>query len=167
MMALRKALPGAMRGPVMVVLLFIATSALAEEVSDFDRFRLWNDCGAMDLVVAELDQDAAEIGLTKEAIETAVRSRLRAARLYDADARSYLYVRVSVVVSVVGGGFNVEVDYNKPVVDPASGQSNYASTWDEGGVGISRDGNYILTVTSRFMDRFLDEYLRVNADACE
>ena len=164
MMALLKALPGAMRGPVMAVLLFIGTSVLAEEVSDLDRFQLWNDCRAMNLVVEGLNQDAAEIGLTREAIETAVRSRLRAARLYDADARSYLYVQVT----VVGGGYNVNVEYKKVVVDPASGQSHYATTWDVGGTGThGRDGNYILTSTSQDMDRFLDEYLRVNADACE
>ena len=92
MMALLKALLGAMRGPVMAVLLFIGTSVLAEEVSDLDRFQLWNDCRAMNLVVEGLNQDAAEIGLTREAIETAVRSRLRAARLYNADAGPFLYV---------------------------------------------------------------------------
>ena len=166
MMALRKALPGAMRGPVMaVLLLFIATSALAEEVSDLDRFRLWNDCLAMDLIVEGLNQDAAEIGLTKEAIETAVRSRLRAARLYDADAGPFLYVRVA----VAGVGFSIEVEYRKLVFDPASGQSHYASTRRLSSTGThGRSGkNYILTATSQDMDRFLDEYLRVNADACE
>ena len=164
MMALLKALPGAMRGPVMAVPLFIAMSALAEEVSDIDRFELWNDCQAMDLLVVELGQDAAETGLTKEAIETAVRSRLRAARLYDADASPYLYV----YVRVVGDAFNIDVGYRKLVVDPASGQSSYATTWNAGGAGThGRDGNYILTNTSGRIDRFLDEYLRVNADVCE
>ena len=164
MMALLKALPGAMRGPVMAVLLFIGTSVLAEEVSDLDRFQLWNDCRAMDLLVVELGQDAADIGLTREAIETAVRSRLRTARLYDADASPYLYVNVR----VVGDAFNIDVGYRKLVVDPASGQSSYATTWYRGVVGThGRDGNYILTNTSGSIDRFLDEYLRVNADVCE
>ncbi len=72
--------------------------ASAEEVSDYDRFQLWQYCLPTDLVIEGLHKDAADIGLTKESITIAVRSRLRAARLYEADAPfTYVYVNVAVV----------------------------------------------------------------------
>ena len=46
------------------------------------RFELYNGCLPMDLVVEVLSDDAKEIGLSREAIQNALESRLRAARLY-------------------------------------------------------------------------------------
>jgi len=72
--------------------LFIAATAETEEVTDIDRFDLWNNCAPMDLIVERLPDDATEIGLKKEAIETTVRSRLRAARLFNADKYDGYYL---------------------------------------------------------------------------
>ena len=55
--------------------------ATARDASGFDRFRLFNECRPMRLVVEEYDNDApAAIWLTEARIRTLAESRLRAAR---------------------------------------------------------------------------------------
>lgn len=144
--------------------LFLAAPAAAEDVTDLDRFQLWSDCRGMRLSVADLGEDAADIDLTEEAIETAVRSRLRAARLYDADAFGhFLYVNVNVFRQV----FSINVEYYKGLNDSVSGELGVATTWQIGSVGTHGwDAGYILSAVSQYMDKFIDEYLRVNEDAC-
>ena len=153
-----------LRPLLLAAALLLSAPAWAEEVTDYDRFRLWNDCGPMTLVVENLPKDAADIGLTREAITTAVRSRLRAARLYKADALPYLYVNVN----VVGRGFGIGVEYNKLLMDPVLREFGYATTWDIGSAGtLGRNSNYILSYVSQHADKFIDDYLRVNEDTCE
>ena len=140
--------------------------ATAQDVSDFDRFRLFNECGPLDLVVEDYKDNAgwADIGLTVDRIQTMAESRLRAARLYDATARSYLYLNVT----VVGVGFSRNVEYNKRVYDAVSGETNYATTWDVGGTGThGGDAGFILQGLSEDLDGFILAYLRVNEDACD
>ena len=145
-------------------LLFTATSASSTDVSDYDRFRLWNDCRPMDLLVEDPGDEATAIDVTREAIVIAVRSRLRAARLYREAAWSYLYFNVNVVSSVI----HIGVEYNKEVVDRATMLENTATTWGVGSTGThSRNPNFILSSVSQHTDKFIDEYLRVNADACK
>ena len=67
---------------IAAALLLTTASASADEVSDYDRFQLWNECHPMRLLVEDLPDGATAIDLTKDAIEIATRSRLRAARLY-------------------------------------------------------------------------------------
>ena len=146
-----------------VATLFLAATAVTEEVTDRDRFLLWNDCEPAVLVVEDLSNDAADIGLTRNAIEVAARSRLRAARLYDADKPTFL----TVTVTVVGAAFTVIVAYWKELRDSASGEIGYARTWYRGGAGThGRDAGYILSSVSQHTDEFIDEYLRVNEEAC-
>ena len=132
--------------------------------NDMDRFALWNECEPMNLVVEHLDEDAEEINLTIGAIETLVRSRLRAARIFeDGFMPQYLYVNVN----VGDGFFGIEVNFKKTVLDLRSDVSSFATTWSTGGAGThGRDANFILSFLSRFVDQFIDEFLRVNADAC-
>ena len=93
-----------------------------------------------------------------------MRSRLRAARLYREAAWSYLYFNVNVVSSVI----HIGVEYNKEVVDRATMLENTATTWGVGSTGThSRNPNFILSSVSQHTDKFIDEYLRVNADACK
>ncbi len=149
---------------VVLALVLAAPSGAAERVTERDRFRLWNDCGSMELVVEKLPKDATDIGLTEEAVTVAVRSRLRAARLYSAGDGVPFW---AVAVNVVGSAFGVRVSYFKWVKDKASGISGGARTWTTGSTGTHRrDASYILSIVSRHVDKFLDEYLRVNADAC-
>ena len=148
---------------VVSMLVWIADSALAASVTDTDRFELWNDCRPMGLVVQDLSEDAAQIGLTKERIAIAVRSRLRAARLYEVSATPFLYVNVN----VFSPSFHVIIDYNKFVQDLVTGKTGPASTWMIYGIGThGEDAGYILSGVAMNMDRFIDEYLRVNEDAC-
>jgi len=148
-----------------VVIAFLATAASAEEkVSEYDRFRLWHECGLMGLHIENLDKDATDIGLTKDAITVAARSRLRSARLFQAgESRPTLVVRVS----LFGQAFSIMVEYVKPVYDFASGVSAGAVVWFDGSIGThGGDAPYILSSVSMHVDRFIDEYLRVNESAC-
>lgn len=152
-------------GLVLALTLTLADGAVAqvEDVTDFDRFRLWNNCGSVSLIVEGSFEKAGEIGLTKETIETAVRSRLRAARIYDSDAGPFIYV----YLNVVSPAFGLSFEFYKLALDYVSDQSNYAMTWDTGATGThGNDSGYILGYVSRFTDAFVDQYLRVNADAC-
>ena len=84
---------------LLAAFLLSASSASAEEdVSDVDRFKLWNACRPVDLIVEGLSDDAGKIDLRREDIETAVRARLRSARIYDENADPYLYVNVNVLM---------------------------------------------------------------------
>ena len=150
---------------VVASLLAISPTASASEVSDYDRFGLWNGCLPTDLVVEGLGKDEANIGLTKEAITVAVQSRLRGARLFEADHQfTYLYVNVH----VVGRAYSIHFAYNKWLEDPLSGEKGFAMTWYSGSTGThGEDSGYILSSVSRHADRFIDEYLRVNAEFCE
>ena len=134
-----------------------------------DYFALWNECAPIDLVVAGLSNEAADIGLTKERIQTLAESRLRAARLYAAAARPYLYVRVGVLVSENrrGGAHNIEVSFMKYLRDSVSEQNGMAQTWNTGGFGThSGNAGFLLQQLSEYLDRFVLEYLRVNEAAC-
>ena len=148
---------------LITILLFLTVSARAQEATNVDRFRLWDSCKAMRLVVEHLPKGAADIGLTKEAIETSARSRLRAARIYNSEADSYLYINVN----VVGRAFSIGVNYNKVLFDATSIEANYAITWNVGSTGThGSDSSYILSFVSRHMDKFVDDYLRVNEAEC-
>ena len=84
--------------------------ATAQDVSDSDRFQLFNECGPMRLLVED-EADWADIGLTVDRLQTMAESRLRAARLYDATALTVLYVNVN----VAGRGYSQDVNYSKLV----------------------------------------------------
>ena len=149
------------------LLVAATTSASAGGVSDTDRFELWNECRPVSLVVEGLPDDATAIGLTENAIEVAVRSRLRSARLYSEDrveaAWSYLYVNVN-VVSVA---FGTTVKYKKYVWDIATNIEHAATTWESGSTGThGNDSTYIVSGVAQHVDQFLDKYLWVNLEAC-
>lgn len=147
-----------------------SSGASASEGNTFDRFQLWHYCDPTDLVVEDLHKDAADIGLTKEAITIAVRSRLRAARLYDADAvfsSGVVFSNLYVSVGVAGQAYTINVTYQKWLKDPVSDEEGFAATWNSGSVGThGENSSHILSRISQHTDRFIDEYLRVNADTC-
>ena len=158
-----------------VVLAFVlaAPSNAAKKVTEYDRFELWNGCGTVELVVENLPDDAGKLGLRKADIETAVRSRLRAARIYADRAQAVLYVRVSVVSRAHGIDFKfkrrVMVMGFSALAKPeeVGALTGFATTWDEGSTGVhGSDAGFILSAVAQHTDRYIDEYLRVNADAC-
>ena len=134
-----------------------------------ERFQLWNDCRPVRLRIDDLSEHEAKIGLTKEAVAVAVRSRLRAARIYtDGDiTATEAPAAVYMSIGVVGPAFTVHSRFAKAVRDIASGVSNYATTWDYGQYGTHGDDpDAIIRAASKIADRFLDDYLRVNEAAC-
>ncbi len=145
------------------VLLVSPAHAQEDAKSLLARFKLFNECKPMKLIVEGLHDDASKIGLTEVQLQAAAESRLRSARLYDAAETPYLYVQVN----VVGPAYNISVEYNKVVFDLASGESSLAATWDRGSTGThGREAGYILSSVSQHMDQFLVEYLRVNEEHC-
>ena len=138
-------------------------------LSDDDAFGLWNECAPIRLIVEGLPDGTADIDLTEERIQTLAESRLRAARLYDAAALPYLYVRVGVFVSENrrGGTYSIDVSFQKYLRDGVSDQNGFAATWDIGSYGThSGDAGVILQYVSEYLDRFVLEYLRVNETVC-
>ena len=143
----------------------IPGSVAAQDVSDLDRFQLFNECRPLDLHVVDLQDDAADIGLMRERLQTLAEGRLRAARLYDAAAINFLVVNVSLDVR---GAFTVEVSYYKRLYDSVAGQFGMAQTWTIGRFGQhSGDAGIVLQGESELLDRFILVYLRVNEAACE
>ncbi len=150
---------------VVVLLLILPAVGWADEHQDrLDRFELLNDCQHIDLLVTLQTSDSANIDLAEDDIVTAVRSRLKSARLY---GETSTYGLLQVFVHVVGNGYTIDVDFHKPVVDVISAESMLANTWSVGSTGThGGDGGYVLSFVSRHVDKFIDELLRVNAEAC-
>ena len=149
-----------------VTLLLLSGRTAGETVEErLGRFELFDDCKPMFLLVEGLSPGALEIGLTVDALQAAVESRLRAARLYDSESSApYLYVNVH----VVGDAHHIKLEYRKWVYDPLSDLNGVASTWHIGGTGThSGEAGYVLSLVSQRMDQFILEFLRVNDEACE
>ena len=131
--------------------------------TNFERFQLWNDCRPVELLVEHLSDDAAKIGLTRDRVETLTRSRLRAARIYTDETEAYLQANIT----VVGSSFNIKTKFRKLVTDRASTELFFATTWELGSTGThGQDAGFILQGLSEYVDGFIDEYLRVNEEAC-
>ena len=129
------------------------------------RFELFCDCSPVGLSISNLSSDAKKLGLTREAVQANLESRLRSARLYTSDGlESYVFVSVN----VVGNAFSIELQFKKLVYDRFSGNTFFAVTWETGSTGTHGGrADYILSSISQAMDRFLLNFLRVNEDACE
>ena len=146
------------------------------------KFKLYNGCLPMELIVEDLSEDGKEIEMSKEAIQNALESRLRAAYLYSTPKNfletfkrgqllfpgesfsTRLYARVSVVGKKA---FSIDLQYQKRLADGMSGVKSYATTWQTGATGISSDAGYIMNALAKYMDEFLVEFLRVNEADCQ
>ena len=143
-------------------------------VSIKDRFGLFNRCGPVNLVVERPYDDAESLDLTKERIQTLAKNRLRAARLYDAEAKNFLYVRVGALNAkgvngkgIPSGAVFVEVSFAKVLYDVKTDLSSIAKTWWTFAYGMHYgDASSLMQLLSENLDKFILEYLRVNEDAC-
>lgn len=149
-------------------ILLTASTVQAQAVSDRDHFKLFNACRPMKLVVEKLSPDAQAVGLTRERIQLAAESRLRAARLYTESTEkandTYLYV----YIHVVGHAFTTIVSYYKLVTDLVNNSNGLATTWIADSTGThSEDASFIIQGLSSHLDEFLAGYLRVNESACD
>ena len=109
----------------------------------------------------------------KKEIETALHSKLQGAHLYSLEPPSvfdftdspFLYMNVILKIK----NFHVSDNFHKVVVDPISEESGLIETWNErsnSSKNHNGDLEHIQYAVLQYMDRFIDEYLRVNADAC-
>ena len=146
---------------------FLASPTAAEEIDEFDRLQLWANCWPMNLFVEPLEHRAA-FALTTDDVLTTVRSRLRAARIYDDTAFNYvLNVSVRILRDKQGKQpYALDLEYRKLMTDYASGLEYPARAWRRGSLGVG-DHVFVLSLLSKYTDKFIDEYLRVNAEACE
>lgn len=164
---------------ILSILILIAPPVWAEELTveeQFDRFNLWNWCQPFNLLVEYLSNDAKKIGLTRERIQTAVESRLRGTRIFSDDD---LYPHFYVQVSVVGSGFSISFYFTRWMefidmverVAPEETPGPYygtAYTWSYVITGThGKDAGYILQHVYEGTDNFINEYLRVNEEACK
>ena len=139
-------------------------SRLDEMLQALERFRLWNDCETVWLLVGGLPNHAEDIGLIKDDIEVAVRSRLRSAKLYKQGSKSFLYVYINMTEIA----FSVSIEFFKTLKDERLEFSTHAMSWNSGTVGThGKDPLFISNAVALYTDRFIDEYLRVNPDACK
>lgn len=148
-----------------------------EVIENMKKFALYNGCLPMRVVVERLSTDGKEIGLSKEAIQNAVESRLRAAHLYQTLDETFKLLKLPIAdkfntllyvrVSVIGPAFSIELEYKKVFTDELSGVKGYASTWEKISIGIAQDAGFIMNALAGKMDEFLVEFLRVNEPDCE
>ena len=152
--------------PTAAALVLASGSASAtEKVSERDMFELWNGCRPIRVGVVVEHQDTSII-LTKSQIETAVRSRLRAARLY-AGSREPGQSMLWIFVHTIRQSFSTAFLYYKGVTDIRSQRTMLAVTWRNPALGThGGDEGYILSTVREQADWFVDEYLRVNGPAC-
>lgn len=148
-------------------LLALLVPAATAQIDLLDRFKLYNACRPMEVLVEDFPNEARGLGLTRQGFEVAAESRLRAARLYSEDRNenggAYLYL----MTTVVSRAFTVEVHYKKVVTDDFQ-IAVPASTWRDGFIGTyGRDASYIMSSLSELLDQFLAEYLRVNEAECD
>ena len=144
-------------------------------------FELWAECTRF-FPSTYVDQKKATEKINEEAVEDAVRSRIRAANLFApphveneywinkknvADDEYYLPWRAnfSLYVHVVGRAFSVEAQLSKWRVDHFSDEAGKSVAWETETLGYG-DETFVLEVVRQAMDKFIENYLRVNDVAC-
>ena len=133
------------------------------EITPRNRFELFNECAPIDLIVEALSEEAVNMGLTEDRIQRVVEGRLKARRLFDKQAPSYLYVRIGIGATA----FNIGVFFNKKLSDSITNLSGTAITWDTGRYGThGKDSAFVIRELSVNLDEFIREYLRVNGATC-
>ena len=154
---------------LIVAVSWLAIGAMLGSATAADE-KLYTACAPMDSVVEQLDpEDLQAIGLTKEDIENAVESRLRAARLFAPtaeqtnDKEQFLYINVNITTRA----HSVSVNLQRYLKDLGYGFGGYAIVWHTGSSGThGGDGQYVLGIVSKHLDRFMASYLRVNEAHC-
>lgn len=145
-----------------MLLILCFGTANSAETSRVDKFKLFNSCGPMSILVEGLPPDAAEIGLTKLSLRTAVESRLRSARLYDEEVSEWPYLNVN----VAGQAFSIGLAYNRWMCHSGD-LCGYAKTWEVGSAGThGKDAGYVRSFVVEHMDSFILEYMKVNEESC-
>ena len=147
-----------------VLVLASAGHAGGQEVTE-ERFRLFTECAPLRLnvAVAPADPDSDGIGLTEDRVRRMAESRLRAARLYDAEGEAVvrLYAIYSGFPQVLG------LDFWKTLFDPISEEWGVLKVYEPQRYGRSEDAGFFMQSLSEMLDAFIDDYLRVNGEWCD
>lgn len=145
----------------------LSPAAPGQDTTDeFTRFQLFNACRPMRLLVEHLPDEGRKIDLTREILQAAAESRLRAARLYTEDADKADFSTLYVNVNVTSFAFDISLEYHKLVTDKF-GRAAPAMTWRTGSTGThGKDGGFIVSQLSQYLDEYLAAYLRVNEGDC-
>ena len=154
-----------------------------------DRFRLFTGCEPVRIGYVTIQDEEGDLDLSAERVETAVRSRLRGARIYYSGPTTAEAARemagenplreglfrlrlekapiLGVYVNVVGQAFNLDVRMLQEVYNTNVDRDGLATTWSASVTGTHRQtSSFVLGTVSEVMDNFIDEYLRVNEEAC-
>ena len=146
---------------------FTAHATAATTVSDNDRFQLWNNCGPVSLLI---NYNEVLPKKDKEKIETAVSGQLRNASIYGGSSGNTAGFLVSATVRDRGRYhvYHINTSLLKKVQDLQTELTSFTATWHHSIGGNSTKG--MEDVVQKFIiltDIFIDNYLRVNADACK
>ena len=135
---------------------------------DQEHFRLYAGCQPVYVDVGEFLNDEKQIGLKRATVQRMADAHLLATHLYTTKQEGPLLV---VAVTVVGMAFSVALRLHKPFQDIYSRHIDYAGTWTNGLTGVHGGGEtgqqYVLDSARTLMERFVGDYLRVNAPACD
>ena len=133
---------------------------------EMDQIRLWNECEPLPLIVLVDPEQGAGMMLTKERIETIVRSRMRSARIYSEEyAGSLLSVDIQFSGQAAHVDFRFRERFEKEFFNYTT--PTMATTWQRSMLGThGNDEGPVLAAVSELTDIFIDEYLNANADAC-
>ena len=66
-----------------------------------------------------------------------------------------------------GAVFYAGLEFQKRLSDPVSGDASYATTWEGSRLMQNVNDHDVAALLAQITDKFIDEYLRVNAPACE
>ena len=147
------------RIPVVLAALSLALVADAQDVpTKADRFKLYNLCAPIGVVIEALPPGVAAAGLSTTQLEEMAVQRLKTVALHDPLALTALHVAASPDA--------VQIRYRKPVVDVASSETEVIQTFSQ--TAEVRDGSAagIMLKVSQLLDDFLIEYRRVNYPEC-
>ena len=160
---------------VAVAGLALAVPLEGQEVTASDRFGLFTECAPIFASGVINGEEAEEIGLTRDRIDTMAESRLRAARLW---TDSYLGLslpspppQLSIGVAVFEGAFAYKMSLSR-LVDGFGSGTGFATTWKQPtaawpAIGThSGDASFIMQQLSEEIDAFILAYLRVNEGSC-
>ena len=152
---------------IIFAMLLLAIDVITGNATAADE-GLFTGCAPMHVFIEPLPpEESQNIGLTREAIMDAAESRLRSARLFASREEQLRHQYLRVNVNVLGYAFSVGVELRRFLEDLGYGFGGYAVVWDVGAIGThGGDGQYILGSVSRYLDRFIASYLRVNEEHC-
>ena len=146
-----------------------ATGAAGQECEaddEFDCFSLWTSCAPIRSFVSVDDNEA---GLQRAAVVDAVESRFRAARIFAPSDTVMRSGALYVSVAFTSAAFRVSFAFFKPgLVRDEYGFQGVAITWEQGSFGThGGQSPAVMERVRRFIDEFMNDYLRVNGPACE